>query len=80
MLNGSGSNTVNLLAGDTFGWSIASGDGAFGSGTLTVSNVSFASAGPAAPAPLAGAGLLSAFAALMALAMTRLLGRKDHLA
>jgi hypothetical protein len=67
-----------LLAGDTFGWSIASRDGIFGRGTLTVSNVSWA--GPTAPAPLAGAGLLSAFAALAALAMTRLLGRKDQLA
>ena len=36
--------------------------------------------GPAAPAPLAGAGLLSALAALAALAMTRLLGRKGQLA
>ncbi len=43
-------------------------------GSLTVS------AGPSAPAPLAGAGLLSALAALAALAMTRLIGRKDQLA
>jgi hypothetical protein len=66
-----------LLAGDNFGWSIFSVDGRFGRGYLTVSNVSF---GPAAPAPLAGAGLLSALAALAALAMTRLLGRKGQLA
>lgn len=43
-------------------------------------NVSAAPSGPAAPAPLAGAGLLSALAALTALAMTRLFGRKGQLA
>jgi len=35
----SGSNTVDLLAGDNFGWSIASVDGQYGRGILTVSNV-----------------------------------------
>jgi len=77
---GSGSATVNLLASDTFGWTIASTDGFFGPGSLTVSNVSFASTSPAAPAPLAGTGLLSALAALAALAMSRLFGRKTQVA
>ena len=67
----SGSNTVNLLSGDKFGWTIASEDGQYGSGFLNISNISFA---PSAPAPLVGTGLLSALAALaalLALGMTR---------
>ena len=43
-------------------------------------SISAAPSGPAAPAPLAGAGLLSAFAALAALARTRLMGRKNQVA
>ena len=49
-------------------------------GTLTISAPPTGPTGPGAPAPLVGGGLLSAFAALAALAMTRLLGRKTQLA
>ena len=47
--------------------------------TIAYSGPSAPSA-PSAPAPLVGGGLLSALAALAALAMTRLLGRKSALA
>ena len=72
-LSSSGTATLNLVRGDTFGWGIASLDGCCGAGQLSINNVSYA---PRAPAPLVGSGLLSALAALLGLGATRLGRRK----
>lgn len=50
--------------------------GYYGSGGSSLNFVGKATFGPAAPAPLAGGGLLSAFAVAAALVMTRLRKRK----
>jgi hypothetical protein len=46
----SGTSTFNVLAGDSFGFRIATEDNTFGPGSVTISN--FSAPGPMAPTPV----------------------------